>query len=231
MIGLLATQKYFTEYYADYSVYPDEGVEFRPVNQAYLGEHGLGNNVVAPDERFTKNELDILFGLLILASTKRISIGGQRDEFIRNRLSAMRFALKAIEFTQPDAVLEIFTMNAINAISSTMSLFPRLKVLIFSLVFRHTETPILAHLAPFLKGNQLTIFNMIFNFLTDYELTEAHIYPAVVTQAHAWFIVFNALKDKYGDHWPFAKAFEPETGQFLREQHICMLLSSKVRTL
>lgn len=152
LIGLLATQRYFREYYADYSILPNEGVEFRPVNQAYLAENRLAENLVEADGRFTRNELDILFGLLVLASTKTISIGGQRDEFIRNRLSAMRYALKAIEFTRPDAVLDIFTMNTINAISSTMALFPRLKVLIFSLVLRHTETPILAHLALSSKG-------------------------------------------------------------------------------
>lgn len=210
VIGVLATQPGFKQYYADYGIIPDDAVEFRPINEEYLRGLDLDAPILRQPERYTRNEIDIIFGLLVLASNKSISVVGQQGEFITNRLSAMRNALKAIEFIQPDQMLELFTTEAINALSNTLAMFPRLKTLIYSLVLRHSETPIMAHLAPFLKGNQLTIFNMIFGFLTSYELTEAHIYSVVVAQAHAWFIVFNQLKARYGDHWPYAKSFEPE---------------------
>uniref|UniRef100_A0A8D9BVA0 Uncharacterized protein n=1 Tax=Cacopsylla melanoneura TaxID=428564 RepID=A0A8D9BVA0_9HEMI len=214
VIGLLMLQNDFVDYYEDYMLDPDDGIEFEQIPEgddavnAALQELGLAGADRPVNDHLTENEGRILFGLLVLSLHKTISGNVQHENFVKSRVSAMRANLHAVEFHDAEFALNTFSLESIKAISSTLCMYPKLKMAILMLVLREDRT-ITIHLRPFLPGTQLTIFAMIHDFLTHEVLTYAHTCSAVVNQANAWFEVYTGLVQTYGNHWRYFKLFEP----------------------
>lgn len=108
--------------------------------------YGLDGEFLAEAKRFTQNEISVIFGLMVLLFNKAITNPEKYAEFVKNRVSAIRSALKVYEFTDHTALMNIFTLDAIRALSSTVSMYPRFKTMLFSMILRHNDIQLNAHL-------------------------------------------------------------------------------------
>ncbi|UVF62162.1 MAG: hypothetical protein [Bat faecal associated anphe-like virus 1] len=213
VVGLVFSQPKLKDYYRDYLLDPDTGVTIKTVTTAdslgeYLRNVGLGNNSLG-EGGFTYNEMGMLFAIFALCINKSVQSTDQQADFIKKRLSAVRNQLMALEFSNPDEVISIFSLEAINVISSSLNFYPKFKFMLASAILRGLDDPVLLHLTPFLESSQLTVFTMIYDFLKSDELTQAHICGPVVEQALVWHSAFVQIEEKYGIHWRYFKIFEP----------------------
>lgn len=132
---------------------------------------------------------------------------------MESRLSALRAHLRAFDFPDPADVKQLLPQEVIQAISNTLSMFPRLKFTLFSVVLKDVDNGINDHIRLLLRDSQLTIFTCIYEFLRSPIKTMAHLCPPVVQQALSWHAVFISLEETYGELWHYYKLFEPNSAR------------------
>lgn len=217
LLGLMNIQPAIGDHYTDYCIVPDPGVRIAaPVPEA--GADAFIRGLEFPAEvpaanHFTQNEVKILYGLVMILLNKTIGSDHQYNQVIESRLSSLRAHLRAFDFPDPADVKQLLPQEVIQAISNTLSMFPKLKFTLFSVVLKDVDNGINDHIRLLLRDSQLTIFTCIYEFLRSPIKTMAHICPPVVQQALSWHAVFTYLEETYGDLWHYFKLFEPNSAR------------------